>query len=134
MRFMALCFLSLSLTGCYKQTPSEDEAIEIGRQEISMALCGNRDARCVDSGYGKAHISERRNDNTNQITVTFNNVKVKDGSLALSGVLKATYSGLVVYDFDAENGETYIKEISLATGDGRHSVELCGHGYKFCRK
>lgn len=80
----------------------------------------------------KAHISERRNDNTNQISVSFDNVKIHEVIVPAHGVERGVYSGLVVYDFNAKNGDTYIKEISLSTTDGRHSVELCGHGYKFC--
>ncbi|MGG7716501.1 hypothetical protein PGN42_10575 [Klebsiella aerogenes] len=129
-RISVVALLSLILTGCYKSAPSEQEAIDIAKKEVSMAICGDKAASCIDVSGGKAHIGERKNDNTNQVTVTFKNIKAKrDASVKVN-----VNAGMVVYDFDAKTGDTYIKELSLWSEDGEHSIELCGHNYKFCRK
>lgn len=129
-RIAAIALLSLALTGCYKSAPSDQEAIEIAKKEVSMAICGDKTVRCVDISGGKAHISDRRSDNTNQVTVTFKNIITKSGEAGNINV----DAGMVVYDFDAKTGDTYIKELSLWSEDGNHSIELCGHDYTFCRK
>ena len=129
-RITAIALLSLALTGCYKSAPSDQEAIDIAKKELSMAICGDKAVSCVDVSGGKVHISERRSDDTNQVTVTFKNVKAKSGGSENINV----DAGMVGYDFDAKTGDTYIKELSLWSEDGNHSIELCGHDYKFCRK
>ncbi|EMJ5171277.1 hypothetical protein RLO55_001582 [Klebsiella aerogenes] len=129
-RIMAVALLSLALTGCYKSAPTEQEAIDTAKKEVLMAVCGDKNNSCVDVSGGKAHIGERKNYNTNQVTVTFKNIKAKrDTSVKVN-----VNAGMVVYDFDAKTGDTYIKELSLWSEDGDHSIELCGHNYKFCRK
>ncbi len=129
-RIMAVALLSLALTGCYKSAPTEQEAIDTAKKEVFMAICGDKNKSCVDVSGGKAHIGERKNDNTNQVTVTFKNIRARSDASEKVNV----DAGIVVYDFDATTGETYIKEISLWSEDGNHSIELCGHDYKFCRK
>ncbi|MGJ7631137.1 hypothetical protein [Citrobacter freundii] len=123
------------LSGCYEPLPSKDKAIETAKEEVSMALCGDRTISCVFVEGGNAHIGERRSDKTAPITVTFSAIKakyLKDGSLTTG---KAEVDeGLVVYDFDANTGDTYVKEISLWSSDGKRKIELCGHDYKFCKK
>ncbi|HHT0320925.1 TPA: hypothetical protein ACTW78_003122 [Raoultella planticola] len=129
-RIAAIALLSLALTGCYKSAPSDQEAIDIAKKEVSMAICGDKSVSCVDFSEAKAHISERRSDDTNQVTVTFKNITAKSGASENINV----DAGMVVYDFDAKTGDTYIKELSLWSEDGNHSIELCGHNYTFCRK
>lgn len=129
-RITAIALLSLALTGCYKSAPSDQEAIDIAKKEVSRAICGDKAVSCVDVSGGKAHISERRSDDTNQVTVTFKSIKAKSNASENINV----DAGMVVYDFDAKTGDTYIKELSLWSEDGNHSIELCGHDYKFCRK
>lgn len=73
-RISVVALLSLILTGCYKSAPSDQEAIDIAKKEVSMAVCGDKAASCIDVSGGKAHIGERKNDNTNQVTVTFKNI------------------------------------------------------------
>lgn len=97
-----------------------------------MAVCGDKTNSCVHVSGGKAHIADRRNDNTNQVTVTFKTIKA-NGDAQESNAVNVD-AGMVVYDFDAKTGETYIKQLSLWSDDGKHSIELCGHDYKFCRK
>lgn len=122
---------AIALTGCYEKTPTKDQAIEAAKKEISMALCGNRSEACIEQSVGNAHISERLNDHTNKITVTFKSIKQKSDSpskdVAISG-------GIVSYIFDAKDGKNLIKEISLWSEDSHHSIELCGHDYTFCKK
>lgn len=119
------------LSGCYEKTPTKEEAVDIARQELSMALCGGRSAGCIKSAIGDAHIGERLNDYTNKIIVTFKGVQIQGDSVPPAPEI---VGGIVAYDFDAKNGETYIKEISLWSKDGQHSVELCGHNYTLCRR
>lgn len=66
---------AISLTGCYEKTPSAPEAVKLAKQEVSMALCGDKSASCIATANGKANISERLNDNTNKIVVTFETIK-----------------------------------------------------------
>ncbi|HCQ6671024.1 hypothetical protein ACHEUO_22435 [Klebsiella oxytoca] len=131
-RITAVVLLSLALTGCYKSAPSEQEAIDTAKKEVLMAVCGDKTNSCVDVSGGKAHIADRRNDNTNQVTVTFKTIKA-NGDAQESRAVNVD-AGMVVYDFDAKTGEAYIKQLSLWSDDGKHSIELCGHDYKFCRK
>ncbi|WP_267369253.1 MULTISPECIES: hypothetical protein [unclassified Pantoea] len=130
-RVLMVLIGTVALTGCYEKTPSKDQAIEIAKEEISMALCGDRSGRCISQSVGNAHISERLNDHTNNITVTFKGIEQRSDSpsksLAISG-------GIVSYSFDAKNGKTFVKEISLWSDDSAHSIRLCGHNYTFCRK
>ncbi|ELS1887057.1 hypothetical protein [Raoultella sp. C349492] len=129
-RIAVIALISMALTGCYKSAPSDQEAIDIAKKEVSMAICGDKSISCVDFRGAKAHISERRSDDTNQVTVTFKSITAKSGASENINV----DAGMVVYDFDAKTGDTYIKELSLWSEDGNHSIELCGHDYKFCRK
>lgn len=131
-RLTTLLALSLILSGCYEKTPNDAEAIDIAKQEISMALCGSRLSACVIEANAAAHIGARRNDDTNKITVSFNSIKAN--AEAESGNEEFIGGGLVSYDFDAKSGKTYVKEISLWSNDGSKTIELCGHDYTFCRK
>ena len=133
-RITTMLFLSLALVGCDEKTPSSQEAINFAKQEVSLALCGDKKVNCFDSDGESAKIGPRRNDKTNQIIVAFRTIKPKvlsEGKLSDLGGIEA---GIVTYNFDATNGKTYIKDISLWSIDGKHSVELCGHDYKFCRE
>jgi hypothetical protein len=131
-RLTTLLALSLILSGCYEKTPNDTEAIDIAKQEISMALCGDRLSACVIEANAVAHVGARRNDHTNKITVSFNSIKANPETKNVNG--RFTGGGLVSYDFDAKNGKTYVKEISLWSADGSQSIELCGHDYTFCSK
>lgn len=121
----------LLLAGCYEKTPSSERSVEIAKEEVSMAMCGDRSGKCISQSIGNAHISERLNDHTNKITVTFKSIEQKPDSP--SKALKIS-GGIVTYIFDAKDGRTAVKEISLWSEDGTHSIELCGHNYTFCRK
>lgn len=133
-KYLYPLLLILGLSGCYESTPSETMAIDIARKEVSIALCGDKKVNCFES-YGEiAKIGPRRNDKTNQIIVTFRTIKPKSLHDGEEGHLGGVEAGIVKYDFDAKNGKTYIKDISLWSNDGKHSVELCGHDYKFCRE
>lgn len=130
-----LGIFALALSGCYEPTPTKDQAMAIANEEVSMAICGNREVHCIFVDGGTVHIGERRTDNTIPITVSVKNIKTKamtDGVLT-SGQAPVD-AGMVVYDFDSKSGKTQVKEISLWSEDGKHSIELCGHDYKFCRK
>lgn len=100
-----------------------------------MAICGDRTVSCIYAEDAKAHIAERKKDNTNQVTVTFKRIKAKvsDGPVTSVGANDVD-EGMVVYDFDAKTGDTYVKEISLWSDDGKRGIELCGRNYKFCKK
>ncbi|WKM72841.1 hypothetical protein Q2T70_03565 [Klebsiella oxytoca] len=133
-RITAVALLSLALTGCYKTAPSEQEAIDIAKKEVSMAVCGDRSVSCVDISGGKVNIGPRRDDHTNQIIVTFKSIKTNGELNEQESAVGKVDAGMVKYDFDATNGKTYIKDISLWSEDGKHSIELCGHDYKFCKE
>lgn len=134
-RLLFIAVTAFTLTGCYEPAPTKDKAIEIAKEEVSMALCGDRSISCIYAEGGIAHIGERRDDMTMPITVTFKNIKaksLKNGSVT-SGKAQVD-GGMVAYDFDAKSGNTYIKEIALWSEDGKRTIDLCGHDYKFCRK
>lgn len=125
---------AISLTGCYEKTPSAPEAVELAKQEVSMALCGDKSASCIATANGKANIGERLNDNTNKIVVTFETIKANTPKLNQHSTVDFIGGGIVAYDFDAKSGKTHVKEISLWSDDGSHSISLCGHHYTFCKK
>lgn len=133
-RGLTILAITLLLTGCYKPTPNDDRAISIAKEEVSMALCGDRSAECFSIDGAKVRVGERRSDKTSPITVTIQGINIKsksDGSVV--AVSEQVDEGIVVYDFDANSGKTYVKEISLWSTDGKRKIELCGHNYKFCR-
>lgn len=130
-RLLVAAGITILLSGCYEKTPTKEEAVEIARQELSMALCGDRSTGCIKSAIGNAHIGERLNDGTNKIVVRFKGIQIQGGSVPPASEI---VGGTIAYDFEAKNGKTYIKEISLWSEDSEHSVELCGHNYAFCRK
>lgn len=132
-RYAIFLFIILGLAGCYKNTPTDTEAIDIAKKEVAMALCGKKEINCITTDAGKANIGPRLKDHTNKITVTFKSIKLNDQS-KVDGKIAAVDAGIVSYEFDSKTGDTYIKQISLWSDDGKGSVELCGHGYKFCNK
>lgn len=133
-RLSMLVFCLVSLTGCYESAPDKSDAADIAKQEVSMALCGDRAAGCISKAVGDARVGERLNDHTNKITVSFS--KIIATPLAIKGEkqTKFTGGGFVSYVFDAKNGDTYVKEISLWSEDGAQLIDLCGHNYTFCTK
>jgi len=133
-RITLMMVSAFALAGCYDKTPNESESVEIAKQEVSMALCGDRMAACITEDAGQAHIGERLDDHTNKITVTFTNIRAKYESDGAKVPTDFSGGGLVVFEFDAKNGKTYVKEISVWSDDGSQSISLCGHDYTFCRK
>lgn len=133
-RLIMLVACLIGLAGCYQSTPDKSGAADIAKQEVSMALCGDRAAGCISMAVGEAHVGERLNDHTNKITVSFS--KIIATPLANKGkkTKKFIGGGVVSYVFDAKNGDAYVKEISLWSEDGAQLIDLCGHNYTFCTK
>ena len=130
-KVLVMLLAGMLLSGCYEKTPSKDKAVEIAKQEISMALCGDRTGGCIVDSVGTAHISDRFEDHTNKIVVNFSGIIQRADA---PHILQKISGGEVSYIFDAKDGKSYIKEISLWSLDGTHSIELCGHDYMFCRE
>ncbi|KTR45543.1 hypothetical protein NS303_21710 [Pantoea ananatis] len=124
-------FAATLLAGCYEKTPSNEQAIEIAKKEISMAMCGNKTESCIKQSVGNAKIGPRLNDHTNKINVTFSGIIQTDDSPSKAYLISG---GIVNYTFDAKDGNSHVNEISLWSDDSKHSIELCGHDYKFCKK
>lgn len=126
-RLLIMAIAGLSLTGCGKPAPTRDEAFQMAKQEMSMALCGDRSASCFIAEGGSSKVSEKKNDNTYNASATFNSLKGKGKDLDYSG-------GVVFFEIDDETRAVYVKSISAWSEDGKKSIELCGSNYKFCTK
>lgn len=131
MKRLIIVIAAIWISGCHDKTPTKDQAVEMAKEELSMALCGDRGGSCISQARGNAHISERLSDHTNNVIVTFKDIEQKPESP--SNKLDIS-EGIIAFSFDAKNGETYVKEISLLSDDASHSIDLCGHNYTFCRK
>lgn len=116
-RLIMVTMAGLSLVGCGKPAPTEDEAFQLAKKEMSMALCGDKSASCFSVEGGSAKVSEKKNDNTYNASATFQSLKGKDKKLDYSG-------GVVFFEIDAETREVYVKSISAWSDDGKKSIEL----------
>ncbi|EBZ7456409.1 hypothetical protein G5Y54_001826 [Salmonella enterica] len=116
----------LTLTGCYDTPPTKDEAFQLGKRELSMALCGDKSASCFIVQGGSSKVSERKNDNTYGASTTFRNIVGKEKPLDYQ-------EGIVFFDIDAKNKAVYVKSIEAWSTNGSKSIRLCGHNYKFCK-
>lgn len=125
--FLAVISCSFILAGCGDEKPSQEEALQLGKQEMSMALCGDKSASCFTTQGEKVKISEKKNNDTYNASVTFQRLKSNGNDLAYD-------QGVAFFEIDAKSKESYVKSIEAWSEDGQHSVKLCGHNYKFCRK
>ena len=126
-RLIFIVAAGFSLVGCGKPAPTQDEVFQLAKQEMSMALCGDKSASCFIAEGGSSKVSERKNDNTYNASATFQSLKGKDKTLDYSG-------GVVHFEIDAETRAVHVKSISAWSDDGKKSIELCGRDYKFCKK
>lgn len=117
----------IALAGCGDKKPTENEAFQLAKKEISVALCGDKNASCFIVEGGSAKVSDKKSDGTYGVSATFESIKGKDNPLPYS-------EGVVYFDIDAKTEEVYIKSIEAWSADGKHSVVTCGHNYKLCRK
>lgn len=115
------------LAGCGDKKPTEDEAFQMGKKEISMALCGDKSASCFLVEGGSAKISEKKTDGTYGASVTFTTLKGKDSVLKYQ-------AGSTFFDIDAKTNEVYVRSIDAWSKNGSSSIALCGRNYKFCSK
>ena len=76
-RLIIVTIAGVSLAGCGKPAPTEDEAFQFAKKEMSMALCGDKSASCFSVEGGRAKVSERKNDNTYNASATFGAIKGK---------------------------------------------------------
>ncbi len=126
-RLIIVSIAALSLAGCGKPPPTEDEAFQLAKKEMSMALCGDKNASCFSVEGGSAKVSERKSDNTYNASTTFRAIKGSGKSLDYS-------RGLVTFQIDAETNAVYVQSIEAWSEDGKKSISLCGRDYKFCAK
>ncbi len=126
-RLIIITIAGLSLAGCGKPTPTQDEAFQLAKKEMSMALCGDKSANCFFVEGGSAKVSERKNDNTYNASATFRAIKGNGKNLDYNG-------GLVSFQIDAETNAVYVQSIEAWSEDGKKSIALCGRDYKFCTK
>lgn len=115
------------LTGCGDNKPTENEAFQIAKKEISMALCGDKTASCFISEGGNANVSDKKTDGTYGVSATFSSIKGKDIPIKYN-------EGAVFLDIDAKTNAVYIKSIDVWSSDGKQKISLCGRDYKFCSK
>ncbi|MDU3899253.1 MAG: hypothetical protein E7G69_22620 [Enterobacter sp.] len=125
-RLIIVSIAALSLAGCGKPPPTEDEAFQLAKKEMSMALCGDKSASCFSVEGGSAKVSERKSDNTYNASATFRSIKGNGKSLDYSG-------GVVSFQIDAETSAVYVQTIEGWSEDGNKTIALCGRDYKFCR-
>ncbi|RFS80919.1 hypothetical protein D0U00_04435 [Leclercia adecarboxylata] len=125
-RLIIVTIAGLSLIGCGKPAPTEDEAFQLAKKEMSMALCGDKSASCFSVEGGSAKVSERKNDNTYNASATFKTIKGKGKRLDYNG-------GLVSFQIDADTHAVYVQSIEAWSEDGNKTIALCGRDYKFCR-
>ncbi|EMG7934192.1 hypothetical protein V5M84_002265 [Enterobacter hormaechei] len=126
-RLIIVTMAGLSLVGCGKPAPTEDEAFQFAKKEMSMALCGDKSASCFSVEGGSAKVSERKIDNTYNASATFRSIKGEGKSLDYNG-------GLVSFQIDAEKNAVYVQSIEAWSEDGKKSIALCGRDYKFCSR
>lgn len=126
-RLIMITIAGLSLAGCGKPAPTEDEAFQLAKKEMSMALCGDKSASCFFVEGGSAKVSERKNENTYNASATFNSIRGNGKNLDYNG-------GLVSFQIDAETDAVYVQSIEAWSEDGKKSIALCGRDYKFCTK
>lgn len=126
-RLIIVTIAGLLLAGCNKPAPTEDEAFQLAKKEMSMALCGDKTASCFFVEGGRAKVSERNSDNTYNASATFKTIKGNGKSLDYSG-------GLVSFQIDAQTNAVYVHSIEAWSEDGKKSIALCGRDYKFCTK
>lgn len=124
-RGLVLATALLFLAGCSDPQPTRDEAFQLGKKELSMALCGDKSASCFIVQGGSARVSEKKNDNTYGASAAFKNISGKVKPLEYQ-------EGIVFFDIDAKSKAVYVKSIEAWSTDGTKSIKLCGHNYKFC--
>lgn len=117
----------LLLTACGDKKPTEDEVFQLAKNEISMALCGDKSASCFIVQGGNAKISDKKTDGTYSASATFRSITGKTSPLNYS-------SGTASFDIDAKTGDVYIKTIDAWSEDGKKTITLCGRDYQFCKK
>lgn len=123
----SLFLFSFLLTGCGDEKPTKNDAFQLAKKEMSVALCGDKSASCFIVEGGSAKVSDKRNDGTYRVSANFKSIKGKNSPIEYE-------EGVVLFDIDAKTQQIYIKSIEAWSRDGKHSIVTCGHDYKLCKK